>query len=106
MSKQIKMIVSHINETQGHIFSNYDIDLDPDNIPTFQELQREHGRCVSKMYIDTTSGNTKEIGWVFTKREKYTDSPDTYLKQTWVSFLEVETHQRRLSLTELKKLRR
>lgn len=46
----------------------------------FRELQKEHGRCVSKMY----KGNGVPCGWVFQKRQKYEDSPETYTQETWV----------------------
>lgn len=50
----------------------------------FKSLVKAHGRCVSKIYLDT-EGKPKEIGWVFLKKEKYEDSPKTYLQETWVT---------------------
>lgn len=56
-----------------------------DNIKRlFLDYMREFGRCVSKVYIDTSEG-VKAIGWVFQKRVKYTDCNDTYLQETWVT---------------------
>jgi hypothetical protein len=59
-----------------------------DNIgDLFLSLQREYGRCQSKVYIDTSEG-VKAIGWVFQKRQKYQDCNDTYLSETWVTLHE------------------
>lgn len=53
----------------------------------FRDLQKDNGRCVGKIYVDTREG-TKQTGWVFLKRKKYTDCNETYLCETWVSLLE------------------
>ena len=65
----------------------------------FKEFQREHGRCVSKVYIDTADG-AKPIGWVFQKREEYEDSrpryddynrrikPKTFIREVWITLLD------------------
>lgn len=50
----------------------------------FADLRREHGRCTSAMYRDKKDGRTVQVGWVFQKREKYTDVNETYLAETWV----------------------
>lgn len=56
-----------------------------DNIKTlFSFYQREYGRCISKVYIDSPDGTAKAIGWVFQKHMKYDDCKDTYLQETWV----------------------
>lgn len=55
----------------------------------FKSLQKEHGRCISKCYLETKAGD-KQIGWVFQKREKYTDSAETFVKETWVMLHEKE----------------
>jgi len=52
----------------------------------FRWLQREYGACTSKVYVDTPD-QPRAIGWVFEKRVPYDDSRETYLQQTWVSFL-------------------
>ena len=53
----------------------------------FRAYQREHGRCISKMYAD---GPTEpiQVGWVFLKRQKYDDCNETYLSETWVTLYE------------------
>lgn len=50
----------------------------------YKALQREYGRCLSKVYIDNPDGKIKAIGWVFVKRAKYEDCNKTYLQETWV----------------------
>jgi hypothetical protein len=51
----------------------------------FRACQREHGRCISRVYIDTASG-TKAIGWVFEARRPYQDCPrESSIIETWVS---------------------
>jgi len=54
----------------------------------YRALQKEHGRCVSKVYIDRKNGEPRAIGWVFRKRERRDHcykSSDTYLLETWVT---------------------
>ena len=47
----------------------------------FLFLQKEHGRCVSRVYIDPH----REVGWVFQKLVRYTDSKEKYLQEVWVT---------------------
>ena len=54
----------------------------------FRSMQREHGRCVSSVYVDTNDGKAMRVGWVFEKRRKYSDSSKTYLSETWVTLFE------------------
>ena len=51
----------------------------------YKSLVKEWGRCVSKQYIDTKDGKTIHTGWIFQKRQKYNDSNETYLAETWVT---------------------
>ena len=51
-------------------------------------LQKEHGRCVSSMYIDNPDGSSKRIGWVFEKKMKYEDCKEYYIQETWVELHE------------------
>lgn len=53
--------------------------------PLFKHCQKEHGRCISRVYIDTKDGKAKAIGWVFRKRDKYTDCDKTFIRETWVT---------------------
>lgn len=60
-----------------------------DNIgKLFKSYQREFGRCIGKVYIDTPEGNARQIGWVFEKSMKYEDCDKYYLQQTWVTLYE------------------
>ena len=50
----------------------------------FRHLQKEYGKCVSKVYID--KGLTvKAIGWVFEKTECYDDTHEPFTQETWVT---------------------
>jgi hypothetical protein len=50
----------------------------------FNTYQRQFGRCISKVYIDIQN-QAKAIGWVFQKLEKYEDTHEPYLMETWVT---------------------
>lgn len=81
------MHVTLVNETEGHIFSEWREELD--ERPTFLELQREWGRCVSKMYRDRKDAPPIEVGYVFHSRLPYEDNRgdakrETYLREAWV----------------------
>lgn len=52
----------------------------------FLSLQREYGRCTGHEYVGDKE--PKKIGWVFEKRQRYQDSKDTYLQETWVTLHE------------------
>ncbi len=56
----------------------------------FRIMQKAHGRCTSKIYVDVPVAfyppRTTPVGWVFVKREQYEDCEDTYLKETWVTY--------------------
>lgn len=47
----------------------------------FRSLQKEYGRCTGRVYHDDHG----PIGWVFIKQEKYEDTNEPYLQETWVS---------------------
>lgn len=77
---------NYINKTEGYSFGESDVyETAYDNKgELYRSLQREYGRCASRVYIDTDKG-AKPIGWVFEGRSKYGDSPDTYLREVWVT---------------------
>jgi len=50
----------------------------------FKHLQQEFGRCISSMYIDKKDGTAKKIGWVFQKKNHYTNSDEKYMQETWI----------------------
>lgn len=90
---------TYINQTKGYQFGStgvYETWTD-DKGKLFRSLQKEYGRCVSRVYRDTDEG-TKSIGWVFEKRMEYDDGPypryddygnrvkpDTYVREVWVT---------------------
>lgn len=60
----------------------------------FRSCQREHGRCISSVYIDGKEGKPRRIGWVFEKRAKYTDTGKTFILETWVTLHEAPPETR------------
>ena len=55
----------------------------------FRELQREYGRCTSRIYVDAADGVAKPVGWFFISRQEYEGArrpgtPATYLRGAWV----------------------
>jgi hypothetical protein len=53
----------------------------------FKSLQKEYGRCISKVYIDQVNEplNPLHVGWVFLKKEEYEDVRGQYfLRETWI----------------------
>lgn len=75
-----------VNKTENYIFGEsepYETFMSNKG-ELFRYLMREYGRCTSKMYLETSSGD-KPIGWVFEKRARYEDSKETYLQETWVT---------------------
>jgi hypothetical protein len=51
----------------------------------FKALQNEYGRCVSKIFIDDLDGKTKQVGWVFEKKQKYDDVNEFFILETWIT---------------------
>lgn len=76
------------NATEGHLIGvDACTDLcssDPGEL--FRLSQREYGRCVSKVYVDTEQG-TKACGWVFEAIDHYEDTGEPYLREVWVELL-------------------
>jgi hypothetical protein len=64
----------------------------------FRSLQREFGRCISKVYAETADGD-RPIGWMFQKKEQYTDTgrygrpAQYYTHEVWVMLAEVDDDQ-------------
>lgn len=58
----------------------------------FRSLQKEYGRCVSKVYLDELQVNGMMVaiphGWVFQKKDKYEDTGERYMREVWVSVRE------------------
>lgn len=80
---------SHVNATEGsrmgeqEPYASY-FDTSWFRRRILRDLMREHGRIVSKVYIDTPTG-TQAIGYVFVKRDRYEDTGDPFLHETWVT---------------------
>lgn len=76
----------HARFYEGHV-EPADCDAEGD---LYRALVKEYGRCTSKMYVDLKAGGTRQVGWVFVKREEYTDAhrlpkkERTFLCETWV----------------------
>lgn len=86
------MLISEtfVNSDKGIQFSSSD-PYEPftqDVGKLFKALQRSHGRCTSSVYVDGKDGKTKRIGWVFQKRDRYGDTREYYLKETWITLYE------------------
>jgi hypothetical protein len=64
----------------------------------FRALQKEYGRCVSRVYVDPPDGGQPiAVGWVFQGRQKYEDTPTkTYIREVWVTCLERKTEIKRI----------
>lgn len=62
----------------------------------FREMRAAYGRCESKVCYDrkaeppsgTKSWKSVHIGWVFRKREQYTDCNKNFLKETRITLYE------------------
>jgi len=55
----------------------------------FRFCQKEYGKCTSSIYVDAKKG-VKRIGWVFRRKEKYTDCDKWYIHEVWITLLEKE----------------
>ena len=51
----------------------------------YREFVRLYGRCQGKVWVDGPDGKPVHVGWVFVKRQKYDDSPETFLRETWIT---------------------
>lgn len=91
--------ITHTNEDQGYWYDQFRISMGDcglgagdDMGELYRMLQREYGRCKSKIYIDTEGGGAQHIGWYFESREEYADAhrayfsgAKTYLRGTWAT---------------------
>lgn len=80
-----------VNETKGYQFGESDwYEPFTDDVGRlFLDLQREYGRCRSKVYRDLPTGGAQAIGWVFEKRMEYDDyrghGERYYVRSVWVT---------------------
>ena len=93
---------THLNATEGYMLGEptrialEDTWMGEDATPgdIFRSARSEFGRCVSKVYVDGENG-PRAIGWVFVKLNRYEDTNEPYLHETWVCLLKRhETRQR------------
>lgn len=85
--ERARIDVALTNETEGHRFSDFsEVRDDVAMGELFREAQREHGRCMSKIYVDIEGhAEPVHVGWYFEKRDQYSDSDETYLRGAWVT---------------------
>lgn len=81
-----------INKDKGYRFGDSGVyeSFTDDKGKLFKSLQKEYGRCVSRVYVDQKEGPPKQIGWVFEKKMQYEDArnnkPESfYMREVWVS---------------------
>lgn len=86
---------TYVNRTEGHIFgdSGWYKPWTDDRGELFRSLQKEFGRCESRVYIDTPTG-AKPSGWVFARKDAYEGNPckghPSYIREVWVEVTEDE----------------
>lgn len=88
MSDNLWIQETYINESEGHMIGESDVyeTYTDHRGELFRDLQREYGRCISKVYMDTPDGPPKTIGWVFSKTLGYEDAPERkYVREVWVT---------------------
>jgi hypothetical protein len=90
LNATIQIRETYTNEDQGYQFGDTEwYEPYTDNIGRlFRSLQREYGRCVSTIYVDTPNG-TRKCGWYFEKVMQYDDArtkEDTYTRGVWVQY--------------------
>ena len=80
------VLESHVNETEHYSMGDVGPYLPHTNNigELFSSLQREFGRCISKVYLDTNEG-TFQIGWAFARKDKYEDTGEPFDHVTWVT---------------------
>ena len=95
-----------VNETKGHQIGETEwYEPYTDNMGRlFLNLQKEYGRCLSRMYRELNEDDSNPVdgvpvGWVFSRRERYADArgrwsdrlgrtvygdDDHYIREVWV----------------------
>lgn len=101
MTEPTHISITHINRDKGYIFSEYDEPIseaelvtDDDGRVVMGDLYRvsveNYGRCIGKVYVDT-DGPPAHVGYVFERRERYEDTGEPYLRETWVVLIRKTT---------------
>lgn len=80
----------HINRTENyHMGDEYAYETIFESTgEMFRSIVKDLGRCTGKCYIDEKDGKRRQVGWVFLKRDKYEDTGESFLHETWVSVLD------------------
>lgn len=65
----------------------------------FRHLQKEHGKCISAVYLDV-EGKTRRIGWVFQKLVQYDDARNNKPESFFLQEVWVELHESKPTLVE------
>lgn len=87
----MKILESAINGTENYfLYDDYVTDADDDMSPgdIYRKCLKEYGRCAGKVYVDSKRLGTIHVGWVFVKRDKYEDTGETFLRETWITLLD------------------
>jgi hypothetical protein len=90
MGKTFWITETYVNETGDHIVGEspiYDTG-ETDKGKVFRTLQKEHGRCAGRVYLDTPEQEAIPIGWTFQKKVPYTDTGELYLQMVWANLFD------------------
>jgi hypothetical protein len=91
-----------INSTENYRFGDsewYETGFN-DRGKLFRSLQREYGRCISKLYYDDKDGNAVDSGYVFLKKSEYEDTREPFLLETWIEIKEVAEGHKMVEVRE------
>lgn len=80
----------YVNASEGHVMGS-EVQPVSDTVlegmtpgQMFRWLQREYGRCISRVYIDEGT----PVGWCFQRAMPYGDNPrESYIQEVWVSLM-------------------
>lgn len=79
----------HFDRTRGYCFEQiplYETRYENNEVKKlFLALQKEYGRCRSRVYVDKSDGTHQQVGWVFEKRNQYDDCNEKYTREVWVT---------------------
>jgi hypothetical protein len=81
--------VTLTDETKGHMFNRWSEECGSIS-GLFAYLQREYGRCRSKMYRETPDGDIP-CGWYFEKTDHYSDTDEPYTRGAWCSVRTIQS---------------
>ncbi len=91
----IGLLISEIfmNATEDYCIAETDIYETFVDTPgqLFRAAQREHGRCISKVYADDRA---TPVGYVFNKKAHYTNTGEPYLQETWITIHDAREEER------------